>query len=211
MIKVSMNGLVVSLNNENECKFREFLKLINVINERYNSNIIINNFSDNKKVFFITIDNIYKDIIDINCLTQYDVYRYIYNKYIDENKYITEHDLKKAKERFNKLYKKEECLTNGKYYSLIYMLKFIDLLINEVKYSMEEELQERLEELYKSCIKIEVEYKDIRTYEIRINLLTNETLESRIIYKYNVMYTLDSNIEEIKSLIDKEIIKSIKR
>ena len=76
---------------------------------------------------------------------------------------------------------------------------------------MEEELQERLENDYKSCIKIEVEYKDIRTYEIRVNLLTNETLESRIIYKYNVMYTLDSNIEEIKTLIDKEIIKSIKR
>ena len=76
---------------------------------------------------------------------------------------------------------------------------------------MEEELQERLEQDYKSCIKISVEYKDIRTYEIKVNLLTNETLESRIIYKYNVMYTLDSNIEEIKSLIDKEIISSIKR
>lgn len=76
---------------------------------------------------------------------------------------------------------------------------------------MEDQIQERLEELYKSCIKIEVEYKDIRTYEIKVNLLTNETLESIIIYKYNVMYTLDSNIEEIKSLIDKEIIKSIKR
>mgnify|MGYP001623813711 FL=1 len=72
-------------------------------------------------------------------------------------------------------------------------------------------MQERLENDYKSCLKISVEYKDIRTYEIKINLLTNETLESRIIYKYNVMYTLDSNIEEIKSLIDKEIIKSIKR
>ena len=76
---------------------------------------------------------------------------------------------------------------------------------------MEEQLQERLENDYKSCIKISVEYKYIRTYEIKVNLLTNETLESRIIYKYNVMYTLDSNIEEIKSLIDKEIIKSIKR
>lgn len=76
---------------------------------------------------------------------------------------------------------------------------------------MEEELQERLEQDYKSCLKISVEYKDIRTYEIKVNLLTNETLESRIIYKYNVMYTLDSNIEEIKSLIDKEIISSIKR
>lgn len=76
---------------------------------------------------------------------------------------------------------------------------------------MEEQIQERLENEYKSCIKIEVEYKDIRTYEIKINLLTNETLESRIIYKYNVKYTLDSNIEEIKSLIDKEIISSIKR
>ena len=76
---------------------------------------------------------------------------------------------------------------------------------------MEEQLQERLENEYKSCIQIEVEYKDIRTYEIKMKLLTNETLESRIIYKYNVKYTLDSNIEEIKSLIDKEIISSIKR
>ena len=76
---------------------------------------------------------------------------------------------------------------------------------------MEEQIQERLEKEYKSCIKIEVEYKDIRTYEIKVNLLTNETLESKIIYKYNVKYTLDSNIEEIKSLIDKEIISSIKR
>lgn len=76
---------------------------------------------------------------------------------------------------------------------------------------MEEQIQELLENEYKSCIKIEVEYKDIRTYEIKVNLLTNETLESRIIYKYNVKYTLDSNIEEIKSLIDKEIISSIKR
>lgn len=75
---------------------------------------------------------------------------------------------------------------------------------------MEEELQERLEQDYKSCIKIEVEYKDIRTYEIKVNLLTNETLESRIEYKYKVKYTFDSNIESIKNLIDKEIIKMIK-
>lgn len=76
---------------------------------------------------------------------------------------------------------------------------------------MEEQLQNRLENDYKSCIKISVEYKDIRTYEIKVNLFTNETLESIIIYKYNVKYTLDSNIEEIKNLIDKEIISSIKR
>lgn len=75
---------------------------------------------------------------------------------------------------------------------------------------MEEQIQERLKAVYKSCIKIEVEYKDIRTYEIKINLLTNEIIESRIEYKYNVMYTLDSNIEEIKTLIDKEIIKIIR-
>lgn len=48
-------------------------------------------------------------------------------------KELTKHDLIKAKESFNKLYKKEECLTNGEYWSLIYMLKFIDLLIDEVK------------------------------------------------------------------------------
>lgn len=76
---------------------------------------------------------------------------------------------------------------------------------------MEEELQERLENEYKSCIKIEVEYKDIRTYEVEIHLLTNETIGSKIEYKYNVKYTFDSNIESIKDLIDKEIIKMIRR
>lgn len=75
---------------------------------------------------------------------------------------------------------------------------------------MEEELQERLEQEYKSCVKINVEYKDIRTYEIEIHLLTNETLGSKIEYKYNVKYTFDSNIESIKELIDREIIKMIK-
>ena len=75
---------------------------------------------------------------------------------------------------------------------------------------MEEELQERLEKEYKSCVKINVEYKDIRIYEIEIHLLTNETLGSKIEYKYNVKYTFDSNIESIKNLIDKEIIKMIK-
>lgn len=76
---------------------------------------------------------------------------------------------------------------------------------------MEERIEERLQESYKNCIKINVKYKDIRTYEIEIHLLTNEIIGSTIEYKYNVMYTLDSNIEEIKSLIDKEIIKTIKR
>lgn len=75
---------------------------------------------------------------------------------------------------------------------------------------MEEELQERLEQEYKSCVKVNVEYKDIRTYEIEIHLLTKETLGSKIEYKYNVKYTFYLNIESIKNLIDKEIIKMIK-
>lgn len=72
-----------------------------------------------------------------------------------------------------------------------------------------EELQDRLEE-YKSCLIINVLYKDIRTYEIEIHLLTNETFGSKIEYKYNVKYTFDSNIESIKDLIDREIIKMIR-
>lgn len=48
-------------------------------------------------------------------------------------KYITKEDLVKVKEKFNKLYKPDECLTYGEYYAFYYMLLFIDLLINEVK------------------------------------------------------------------------------
>lgn len=48
-------------------------------------------------------------------------------------KFICKHDLIKAREKFNELYKMDECLTNGEYWSLKYMSKFINLLINEVK------------------------------------------------------------------------------
>lgn len=57
---------------------------------------------------------------------------------MEENKqneeiYITKEDLVKAKEKFNKLHKAEECLTSAEYYAFYYMLKFIDLLIDGVK------------------------------------------------------------------------------
>lgn len=57
---------------------------------------------------------------------------------MEENKqneeiYITKEDLVKAKEKFNKLHKAEECLTSAEYYVFYYMLKFIDLLIDGVK------------------------------------------------------------------------------
>lgn len=52
---------------------------------------------------------------------------------------------------------------------------------------MEEELQERLENEYKSCIKISVEYKDIRTYEIKVNLLTNEIIQDEIDHSIKLM------------------------
>ena len=57
------------------------------------------------------------------------------NKIEDINlyKFICKHDLVKAREKFNELYKMGECLTNGEFWSLKYITKFIDLLIEEVK------------------------------------------------------------------------------
>ena len=101
MIRVSMNGLVVPLNKEKNCTYKEFLKLIEVMNESYNINITVEKISDNKKVFYLDVNNKYIDIIDINFITQFDVYRYICDKYlITKNKNVKLNDLIKVKEKF---------------------------------------------------------------------------------------------------------------
>lgn len=144
MIKVSMNGMVVELDNENKCEYRDFINLISIINNNYNINIVINVFSDDKKQILLTVNEENKIIIDITNLTQFDVFRYFERKYLyNKKKVVTKQDLKnvkvitkkdliKSKEKFIKQFKENECLTNGEYWSLMYMLKYIDFLINEV-------------------------------------------------------------------------------
>lgn len=73
---------------------------------------------------------------------------------------------------------------------------------------MELEIEEKLQLKYKNLI-VEVNYKDIRKYEIIIKLeYKGVTYESKIEYLYNAKLTLDANISIIENIIDSEIILS---
>ena len=76
---------------------------------------------------------------------------------------------------------------------------------------MELEIENKLQELYKNLI-VEVNYKDIRKYEIAIKLVYKGVIyESKFEYLYNAKLTLDANISIIENIIDKEIISFYKK
>lgn len=71
---------------------------------------------------------------------------------------------------------------------------------------MELEIEEKLQLKYKNLI-VEVNYKDIRKYEIVIKLeYKGVTYESKIEYLYNAKLILDANISIIENIIDSKII-----
>lgn len=71
---------------------------------------------------------------------------------------------------------------------------------------MELEIEEKLQLKYKNII-IEVNYKEIRKYEIVIKIeYKGVTYESKIEYLYNAKLTLDANISIIENIIDSKII-----
>lgn len=71
---------------------------------------------------------------------------------------------------------------------------------------MELEIEEKLQLTYKNLI-VEVNYKDIRKYEIVIKLeYKGVTYESKFEYLYNAKLTLDANISIIENIIDSKII-----
>ena len=71
---------------------------------------------------------------------------------------------------------------------------------------MEIEIEDKLQEIYKNLI-VEVNYKEIRKYEIVIKLEYNGvTYESKFEYLYNAKLTLDANINIIENIIDSKII-----
>lgn len=73
---------------------------------------------------------------------------------------------------------------------------------------MELEIEEKLQLKYKNLI-VEVNYKDIRKYEIVIKLeYKGVTYESKFEYLYNAKLTLDVNIATIENIIDSKIILS---
>lgn len=73
---------------------------------------------------------------------------------------------------------------------------------------MELEIEEKLQLKYKNLI-VEVNYKEIRKYEIVIKLEYKDvTYESKFEYLYNAKLTLDANISIIEDIIDNKIILS---
>ena len=68
---------------------------------------------------------------------------------------------------------------------------------------MELEIEDKLQEIYKN-IKIEVNFKDFRIYEINVQI-NNEGI-NYFDYTYDVTLTLDANISIIRKIIDNKII-----
>ena len=68
---------------------------------------------------------------------------------------------------------------------------------------MELEIEEKLENIYKN-LKIEVNFKDFRIYEINVQI-NNEDI-NYFDYIYDVTLTLDANISIIRKIIDNKII-----
>lgn len=71
---------------------------------------------------------------------------------------------------------------------------------------MEEELKEKLEEIY--LFNLEVEWLSFRQYKI-LGFLAGKTI--KIIYTYDANLTLNFNINIICQKLDKEILKIFKR
>ena len=70
---------------------------------------------------------------------------------------------------------------------------------------MELEIEDSLQEIYK-FIKIEVNFKDFRKYEIIKMENQGTTYESKFIFTYDVTLTKDVNIARIVDIIDNKII-----
>ena len=68
---------------------------------------------------------------------------------------------------------------------------------------MELEIEDKLQEIYKN-LKIEVNFKDFRIYEINVQI-NNEGI-NYFDYTYDVTLTLDANISIIRNIIDNKII-----
>ena len=72
---------------------------------------------------------------------------------------------------------------------------------------MELDIQDALQEYFDN-IKIEVNYKDIRKYEIYLCI---ETKENKFTYTYDAHLTFDANIDIIRKEIENCILEYYKR
>lgn len=72
---------------------------------------------------------------------------------------------------------------------------------------MEDEIQDKLEEIYK--LYIDVKYKDVNLYEIYVKISNEKAF--CIPFLYDKKGTLEANITEIKNRIDKNIVDLFKK
>lgn len=72
---------------------------------------------------------------------------------------------------------------------------------------MEDEIQEKLEEIYN--FRIDVKFKDFRQYEVYARIDNEKAFCIPILY--DVSLTLEANITNIKSKMDAEIVELFRR
>lgn len=72
---------------------------------------------------------------------------------------------------------------------------------------MEDEIQDKLEEIYN--FRIDVKFKDFRQYEVYARIDNEKTFCIPILYDSRA--TLEANITNIKDRIDAEIVKLFRR
>jgi hypothetical protein len=76
---------------------------------------------------------------------------------------------------------------------------------------MELEIEDKLQEIYKH-IEIEVEYIDLRKYQINVKIkIEDQEYEKEIIYIWDAYYTFDVNIGTICNQIDNYILKIFRK
>lgn len=72
---------------------------------------------------------------------------------------------------------------------------------------MEEEIQDKLEEIYE--LYIDVKYKDVNLYDVYVKIYEEKAF--CIPFLYDKRGTLEANITEIKNRIDKNIVDLFKK
>ena len=76
---------------------------------------------------------------------------------------------------------------------------------------MELEIEDKLQEIYKH-IEIEVEYIDLRKYQINVKIkIEDQEYKKEIIYIWDAYYTFDVNIGTICNQIDNYILKIFRK
>ena len=78
---------------------------------------------------------------------------------------------------------------------------------------MEEKYQDILENIFdKELIEINVKYNTFGLYDVKIKTKINEVSKMVVLpFKYDAMFTLEANIEDLKNKIENSIVNLFKK